>query len=37
MMNKNSYKDNIMRDKFYNDMSAIYKAKSLVWEKEKIK
>ena len=33
MMNKNSYKDNIMRDKFY----AIYKEKSLEWEKEKIK
>ena len=28
-MNKNSYKDNFMRDKFYNDMSAIYKEKSL--------
>ena len=28
-MNKNSYKDNFMRDKFYNDISPIYKEKSL--------
>ena len=34
IMNKNSYKDNFMCDKFYNDMSAIYKEKSLEWEKE---
>ena len=34
IMNKNTYKDNFMSDKFYNDMSAIYKEKSLEWEKE---
>ncbi len=28
-MNENAYKDNFMRDKFYNDMSEIYKEKSL--------
>ena len=36
-MNENSYKDNFMRDKLYNDMSAIYKEKSLKWEKRQNK
>ncbi len=36
-MNENSCKDNFMIDKFYNDISDIYKEKSLKWEKDKKK